>query len=51
MSDMDTFEKSQNYGKYIGNCKWFNSKIGYGFATVVSDGDKKVKIFLYIIQV
>ena len=48
---MDTFEKSQNYGKYIGNCKWFNSKIGYGFATVVSDGDKKVKIFLYIIQV
>jgi|TARA_B110000259_G_scaffold50571_1_gene59574 cold shock protein len=40
-SEMDTFEQSSNYGSYIGNCKWFNSKIGYGFVTVVSDGDKK----------
>ena len=38
---METFEQSPNYGKYIGNCKWFNSKIGYGFVTIFSDGDKK----------
>jgi CspA family cold shock protein len=41
MADMDTFEQSPNFGSYVGNCKWFNSKIGYGFVTIVSDGDKK----------
>ena len=45
---MDTFEQSPNFGQYIGNCKWFNSRIGYGFVTVVSDGDKKGKdIFVH----
>ena len=48
MTDMDTFEQSPNFGQYIGNCKWFNSRIGYGFVTVVSDGDKKGKdIFVH----
>ena len=48
MTDMDTFEQSPNFGKYIGNCKWFNSRIGYGFVTVVSEGDKKGKdIFVH----
>jgi len=45
---MDTFEQSPNFGQYIGNCKWFNSRIGYGFVTVVSEGDKKGKdIFVH----
>lgn len=48
MTDMDTFEQSPNFGQYIGNCKWFNSRIGYGFVTVVSEGDKKGKdIFVH----
>ena len=47
-SDMDTFEQSSDFGQYIGNCKWFNSRIGYGFVTIVSEGDKKGKdIFVH----
>ena len=43
----DTQVNDSAYGKYIGNCKWFNHKIGYGFVTVV-DGDKKGKdIFVH----
>ena len=26
---------ASEYGKYVGNCKWFNHKIGYGFVTIV----------------
>lgn len=48
MTDMETFEQSTTFGQYIGNCKWFNSKIGYGFATIVSEGDNKGKdIFIH----
>lgn len=47
-TDTDTFEQSPNFGQYVGNCKWFNSRIGYGFVTIVSDGDKKGKdIFVH----
>ena len=47
-TDMDTFEQSPNFGKYIGNCKWFNSRIGYGFVTIVSEGENKGKdIFVH----
>ena len=43
----ETQVNDSSYGKYIGNCKWFNHKIGYGFVTVV-DGDKKGKdIFVH----
>jgi cold shock CspA family protein len=43
----ETVDNETTYGKYIGNCKWFNHKIGYGFVTVV-DGDKKGKdIFVH----
>lgn len=34
-------ENNENTVKYIGQCKWFSDKLGYGFLTVVSDGDKK----------
>lgn len=33
---VDTIE----HGDVIGNCKWFNKKLGYGFITVY-DGEKK----------
>jgi cold shock CspA family protein len=34
-------------GTYIGQCKWFNDKLGYGFITIC-DGDKKGKdIFVH----
>lgn len=40
---VDTVE----YGEVVGNCKWFNKKLGYGFLTVYS-GDKKGKtIFVH----
>ena len=29
-------------GKYTGQCKWFNDKLGYGFVTIC-DGDEKGK--------
>ena len=50
MTDMETL-KSTTFGQYIGNCKWFNSKIGYGFATIVSKEIIKARIFLFIIVV
>lgn len=35
------------HGGYIGQCKWFNDKLGYGFITIC-DGDKKGKdIFVH----
>lgn len=30
-------------GTYYGKCKWFSDKSGYGFITVLSEGDKKGK--------
>jgi|TARA_B110000261_G_C13080251_1_gene355663 cold shock CspA family protein len=43
----ETQSDDTSYGKYMGNCKWFNHKIGYGFVTVVT-GDKKGKdIFVH----
>jgi len=35
-------------GEYIGQCKWWSDKHGYGFVTVTSDGEMKGKeIFLH----
>ena len=35
------------YGPYIGNCKWFNNKIGYGFITVMNGDHKGKDIFVH----
>jgi hypothetical protein len=29
-----------NVGKYVGQCKWFNDLLGYGFVTVCDGNDK-----------
>lgn len=37
----------ETVGKYTGQCKWFNDKLGYGFVTIC-DGDEKGKdIFVH----
>jgi len=36
---------SRNLRNLIGCVKWFNTKSGYGFITVTTDGDKKGKDF------
>lgn len=33
-------ESNEDVVKYIGQCKWFSDKLGYGFLTIC-DGDKK----------
>lgn len=35
------------YGEYIGNCKWFNSKLGYGFIRVCTGDLKGTDIFVH----
>ena len=35
------------YGPYVGNCKWFNNKIGYGFITVMNGEHKGKDIFVH----
>jgi len=35
------------YGEYIGHCKWFNNKLGYGFIRVCSGKLKGTDIFVH----
>lgn len=35
------------YGDTIGNCKWFNKKLGYGFITVYTGEHKGKNIFVH----
>lgn len=34
-------------GKYVGQCKWFNDMLGYGFVTVCDGQDKGKDIFVH----
>ncbi len=34
-------------GKYVGQCKWFNDLLGYGFVTVCDGDDKGKDIFVH----
>lgn len=36
-----------SYGKYTGNTKWFNDKLGYGFITICDGEDKGKDIFVH----
>lgn len=39
---------STGYGEYVGQVKWFNNSLCYGFITIVSPGDRKDEdIFVY----
>lgn len=40
---VDTIE----HGDIIGNCKWFNKKLGYGFITVYQGEKKGCNIFVH----
>jgi cold shock CspA family protein len=35
------------HGPYIGNCKWFNSKLGYGFLRICNTELKGTDIFVH----
>lgn len=35
------------HGEVLGNCKWFNKKLGYGFITVYQGEYKGVNIFVH----
>tara|TARA_B110001450_G_C17551623_1_gene452914 strand:- start:70 stop:435 length:366 start_codon:yes stop_codon:yes gene_type:complete len=37
---------NETYGKYIGRVKWFKSKLGYGFITVLCDKEE-LDIFIH----
>lgn len=37
----------QNVGKYVGQCKWFNDLLGYGFVTVCDGNEKGKDIFVH----
>ena len=44
---MTEVKETETVGKYTGQCKWFNDKLGYGFVTIC-DGDEKGKdIFVH----
>ena len=45
--DMVTPQQVVNVGKYIGQCKWFNDVLGYGFVTQQSGDDKGKDIFVH----
>jgi CspA family cold shock protein len=34
-------------GKYIGQCKWFNDRLGFGFLTIQNGPDKGKDIFVH----
>jgi cold shock protein len=34
-------------GKYVGQCKWFSDKLGYGFVTIQESEDKGKDIFVH----
>lgn len=37
----------EHVGEYIGQCKWFNDKLGYGFVTICNGVDKGKDIFVH----
>jgi CspA family cold shock protein len=40
-------QSCQSYGKYVGQCKWFNDTYGYGFITVCDGGEKGKDVFVH----
>jgi CspA family cold shock protein len=46
-STCESNEVTREVGKYIGQCKWFNDILGYGFVTQQSGDDKGKDIFVH----
>ena len=40
-------KETDGAGKYIGQTKWFNDKLGYGFVTICNGDDKGKDIFVH----
>lgn len=38
---------NNDHGEVIGNCKWFNKKLGYGFITVYTGARRGMNIFVH----
>jgi len=38
---------NDSYGKYTGQCKWFNDQLGYGFVTIIDGDEKGSDIFVH----
>lgn len=48
--DIPVVEEKQDetLGEMMGQCKWFNDKLGFGFLSIISNGDKKgTDIFIH----
>ena len=44
---VDEEHDCERIGKYVGQCKWFNDRLGYGFITIQSGADKGKDIFVH----
>jgi cold shock CspA family protein len=44
---IDEVIENVEHGDVIGNCKWFNKKLGYGFITVYTGENKGRNIFVH----
>ncbi len=44
---MDEISDSDDVGKFIGQVKWWNDQLGFGFATVMSGDDKGRDVFVH----
>lgn len=44
---MDEISDSEDVGKFIGQVKWWNDQLGFGFATVMSGSDKGRDVFVH----
>lgn len=48
--DIPVVEEKQDetLGELMGQCKWFNDRLGFGFLSIISEGDKKgTDIFIH----
>lgn len=46
-NDYEEIVENSDHGNMIGNCKWFNKKLGYGFITVYTGEKRGVNIFVH----
>jgi cold shock CspA family protein len=44
---VDEYVADNEHGTLIGNCKWFNKKLGYGFITAYEGEHKGTNIFVH----